>query len=297
MARRSFRYAAAALPSRVVPYLRWYQLPKLTRSSPLFFCFARALAACGCAQMPDDVEWKSDAASRVCESCGARFTLFRRRHHCRGCGNLVCGRCSTRTVAIAGFSAPVRVCDSCFDVNSVRASLLECIGEMQRAVVFLPPTTVRKLKAQVSMALLHEHAIGHSGAQRPVTPNSQDALKMAAQREASARANGVAARDDCAEQAEPTDSRGEVNSAGAPADAVVAEAEAAALSGVWVDDPTRSESLDPFLKSLGVPKLARMMANKIVNTYTIYLERLGGVGDSWGIATRVQNVAGVDIDA
>ena len=138
-----------------------------------------------------------------------------------------------------------------------------------------------------------------------MAPNSQDALKIAAQREAraasaAAGADGAAAGDEAAEPAELEDARGGSDGPGAAAGVVVAPAEAAALSGVWVDDPTHSDSLDPFLKSLGVPKLARMMANKIVNTYTIHVERLaegGSDGGAWGIAIRVQNVAGVDIDA
>eukprot|EP01065_Artemidia_motanka_P006409 TRINITY_DN13155_c0_g1_i1.p1 TRINITY_DN13155_c0_g1~~TRINITY_DN13155_c0_g1_i1.p1 ORF type:complete len:469 (+),score=161.06 TRINITY_DN13155_c0_g1_i1:57-1409(+) len=40
-------------------------------------------------------EWESDKASKECRKCGDPFTLSRRRHHCRACGLLYCGRCTT----------------------------------------------------------------------------------------------------------------------------------------------------------------------------------------------------------
>ena len=46
--------------------------------------------------MRGDMRWfRSDGehASR-CRQCGASFTVFRRKHHCRLCGDLVCHRCS-----------------------------------------------------------------------------------------------------------------------------------------------------------------------------------------------------------
>lgn len=36
------------------------------------------------------------------------------QHHCRRCGHIFCGACSEKTVALAGNTKPVRVCDACF---------------------------------------------------------------------------------------------------------------------------------------------------------------------------------------
>lgn len=41
-----------------------------------------------------DSVWMDDAAASSCLICGAPFTFFRRRHHCRICGRLVCETCS-----------------------------------------------------------------------------------------------------------------------------------------------------------------------------------------------------------
>ena len=46
--------------------------------------------------------------------CG-RFTLATRRHHCRHCGRLLCGKCSDKLLPIIkfGLNKPVRVCHVC----------------------------------------------------------------------------------------------------------------------------------------------------------------------------------------
>jgi WD40 repeat protein len=38
--------------------------------------------------------WVPDQASDICMLCSAKFTIFYRRHHCRRCGALLCGRCA-----------------------------------------------------------------------------------------------------------------------------------------------------------------------------------------------------------
>lgn len=38
--------------------------------------------------------WVPDDAAKACYKCQDTFTLISRRHHCRVCGLLVCGKCS-----------------------------------------------------------------------------------------------------------------------------------------------------------------------------------------------------------
>lgn len=81
--------------------------------------------------------WVKDDAVTECFQCNSVFTLFNRRHHCRGCGRIFCDSCSSKRIELSsnicsfpkspelnlinqflnGYSnnsKEVRVCDVCF---------------------------------------------------------------------------------------------------------------------------------------------------------------------------------------
>jgi len=62
--------------------------------------------------------WANDGNSPHCLLCVDKFTFSSRRHHCRECGILCCGACSTKKLSQneGGKLVPQRVCDSCFNV-------------------------------------------------------------------------------------------------------------------------------------------------------------------------------------
>ena len=63
--------------------------------------------------------WMPNDKCLVCYECGAVFTMFRRKHHCRLCGHIVCGDCSKKNID-RRFIYPhteygyVRACDFCY---------------------------------------------------------------------------------------------------------------------------------------------------------------------------------------
>ena len=79
----------------------------------------REVASLLCAVDMDALErpshWTADADVSACQACAAPFTILNRRHHCRCCGGVLCGACSTGRVALPnwGHPAPERVCADC----------------------------------------------------------------------------------------------------------------------------------------------------------------------------------------
>ncbi|XP_057298325.1 pleckstrin homology domain-containing family F member 2-like [Hydractinia symbiolongicarpus] len=64
--------------------------------------------------------WVPDHSASVCMLClKTKFTPIIRKHHCRRCGSVVCGPCSSKRFLIPHISSkPVRVCDKCYDKMS-----------------------------------------------------------------------------------------------------------------------------------------------------------------------------------
>ena len=56
-----------------------------------------------------------DDSCSACTLCASQFGLLNRRHHCRSCGFIFCGYCSTKSSLILwrGDRQELRVCDVC----------------------------------------------------------------------------------------------------------------------------------------------------------------------------------------
>lgn len=61
--------------------------------------------------------WMADDAVKECRECLSPFTAFRRKHHCRLCGQIFCARCASHILPGVRFNRPtvprVRVCNQC----------------------------------------------------------------------------------------------------------------------------------------------------------------------------------------
>uniref|UniRef100_A0A182K7W3 1-phosphatidylinositol-3-phosphate 5-kinase n=1 Tax=Anopheles christyi TaxID=43041 RepID=A0A182K7W3_9DIPT len=62
--------------------------------------------------------WMPDSTSIECYDCSVKFTTFRRKHHCRLCGQIFCTKCCNQVVTgkIINCSEDLRVCNYCSKV-------------------------------------------------------------------------------------------------------------------------------------------------------------------------------------
>ena len=84
--------------------------------SLFFFSFSSRKLVMGSSSSKEKADfWKPDTASALCEICEAKFTLLRRRHHCRSCGGLFCDDCSKGRSLLPGKEGQkmMRVCNMC----------------------------------------------------------------------------------------------------------------------------------------------------------------------------------------
>lgn len=60
--------------------------------------------------------WTPDKLVSECRGCNKEFSMTRRKHHCRNCGNIYCNNCSDHVapLPVEGGHKPVRVCDNCW---------------------------------------------------------------------------------------------------------------------------------------------------------------------------------------
>jgi len=83
--------------------------------------------------------WIKDGEQTTCSGCNETFTAFRRRHHCRTCGQIYCSSCCSSYIAVKfnDFKKRERVCRECYDI------LLPMYEEYAKSVedssILLPP--------------------------------------------------------------------------------------------------------------------------------------------------------------
>lgn len=137
-------------------------------------------------------EWTD---SDVCMRCRTPFTFTNRKHHCRNCGNVFCGACSSKSISLPhlGIMDPVRVDDGCheklteksrgprpFDVVKPQKTLYQ--GSMQPRNARVEDSFDADLKRALEMSLEDAKSNNSSGyvSQSPVQDHSKpkgDAIK------------------------------------------------------------------------------------------------------------------------
>ncbi|XP_078260363.1 1-phosphatidylinositol 3-phosphate 5-kinase isoform X8 [Rhinoraja longicauda] len=77
--------------------------------------------------------WMPDSQCKECYDCSDKFTTFRRRHHCRLCGQIFCSRCCNQEIPgkFMGYAGDLRACTYCRKIalNYAHSTDSSSIGE------------------------------------------------------------------------------------------------------------------------------------------------------------------------
>nr|DBA20024.1 TPA: hypothetical protein GDO54_015765 [Pyxicephalus adspersus] len=77
--------------------------------------------------------WMPDSQCKECYDCNEKFTTFRRRHHCRLCGQIFCSRCCNQEIPgkFMGYTGDLRACTYCckIAVNYAHSTDSHVFGE------------------------------------------------------------------------------------------------------------------------------------------------------------------------
>uniref|UniRef100_A0A4W4E696 1-phosphatidylinositol 3-phosphate 5-kinase n=1 Tax=Electrophorus electricus TaxID=8005 RepID=A0A4W4E696_ELEEL len=77
--------------------------------------------------------WMPDSQCKECYDCNEKFTTFRRRHHCRLCGQIFCSRCCNQEIPgkFMGYTGDLRACTYCRKIALSYAHSADtgCLGE------------------------------------------------------------------------------------------------------------------------------------------------------------------------
>ncbi|KAI5055795.1 hypothetical protein GOP47_0029658 [Adiantum capillus-veneris] len=108
--------------------------------------------------------WMPDQSCRVCYECDTPFSLFNRRHHCRICGRVFCGKCTQNTLPIIDSqtglcheSERVRACNFCFKLKQE-----ECKRDTIQNVVKPSTPSLTPSSSSFSLSSSGTSTSGHS---------------------------------------------------------------------------------------------------------------------------------------
>ena len=86
-------------------------------------------------EVPQKQFWMPDRYCKVCYACEEAFTMYRRRHHCRMCGQIFCNSCSSHYIDGKLFNTVglVRSCKLCYDQQNEQSAHDNYEGRQHRS--------------------------------------------------------------------------------------------------------------------------------------------------------------------
>ena len=102
------------------------------------------------------VAWQSKYDAKACFLCGSAFNpITNRHHHCRACGRVVCGKCSTQKDKVKGYSKRQRTCDECHEQLANQFTLKKVLGLLCPCLKLLK----REMKKAREAHMLYDGAV------------------------------------------------------------------------------------------------------------------------------------------
>lgn len=103
-------------PAKIKLFCPWYNLPSENRIIRLTKCLNK--------------QWADDKSSTNCKICNGPFSIWRRRHHCRVCGNAVCYECYKYKYIVNPLKRPIT-----YDLaGNIHEALTNLKGGMEESI-------------------------------------------------------------------------------------------------------------------------------------------------------------------
>ncbi|XP_067633023.1 putative 1-phosphatidylinositol 3-phosphate 5-kinase isoform X2 [Eurosta solidaginis] len=127
--------------------------------------------------------WMPDSKAKECYDCTQKFSTFRRKHHCRLCGQIFCSKCCNQVVPgkIIMCSGDLKVCNYCSkivlsylkspniavdlhaDLQALQQDLTQKLEEKNETSKAMPLSVHTNLTRKVSVGYQEERFASHSG--------------------------------------------------------------------------------------------------------------------------------------
>ena len=96
-----------------------------------------------------------------CMICEGAFGWINRKHHCRNCGIVICGHCSSNTQYVAAYQSMQRVCKKCFRVILSDREEMEVLhAEMEHVHTLRSVEVGKQVQLQQQLSLLRLQSSG-----------------------------------------------------------------------------------------------------------------------------------------
>lgn len=123
--------------------------------------------------------WIPDHRVTMCMICACEFTLTWRRHHCRGCGWVVCQACSSNKYPLEYLkNQSGRVCDKCFLMLQKQKNEKAICGSVGNKSTFISTRKHKKIPAHLKEVAANTINSTMSGYLQRIKPNKKQGKRM-----------------------------------------------------------------------------------------------------------------------